>query len=251
MDRGRQVRMGREADASSSREADRVHADLRSRILTLDLAPGSVLDEASIVQDTGVSRTPVREAVIRLVSEGLLKRAGRQIVVPAFEMSQIRAFFEALQLLTRATHRMAAERRDEAQLVAIRIARQAFEAEAVRGDTLGMNDANYDFHLAIGRAADSTFLQDSYSAILVQSLRLSRQCFMTGLDPDSTRGEHVGLILKDHAALCEAIERRAPDDADRIASAHCDLFRTRLSRQLLGPSRQATDMVMAFNSARA
>ncbi|WNM08569.1 GntR family transcriptional regulator [Komagataeibacter nataicola] len=41
-----------------------------------------MLDEARIVQDMGTSRTPVREAVIRLVSDGLLKRDGRQVIVP-------------------------------------------------------------------------------------------------------------------------------------------------------------------------
>ncbi|WP_408887320.1 GntR family transcriptional regulator [Komagataeibacter nataicola] len=70
------------ATDSGSREGDRVYSMLRKQILAVDLEPGSVLDEARIVQDMGTSRTPVREAVIRLVSDGLLKRDGRQVIVP-------------------------------------------------------------------------------------------------------------------------------------------------------------------------
>lgn len=235
-----------DVDAGGSREADRVYADLRTRILTLDLAPGSVFDEAGIVQETGVSRTPVREAVIRLVSEGLLKRDGRQVTVPIFQIAQLRAFFEAMQLLSRVTHRMAAERRDDAALAAILATHRAFEAEAERGDSLAMNDANYRFHLAVSEAADNAFLQESYRSILVQSLRLSRQCFITGMDAEYTRAEHVELILRDHAAICEAIVAGRGADADRLASDHCDLFRNRVNRQLLGPSQVASGIVLDF-----
>src|SRR5262245_36573437 len=96
---------------SGSRDADRVYDELRRRILALTLDPGSVLDESRIVEDMGTSRTPVREAVIRLVSEGLLRRDGRQVRVSSFEVSQLRAFFEAVTLMSRAIHRMAASRR--------------------------------------------------------------------------------------------------------------------------------------------
>lgn len=228
----------------SSREADRLYADLRARILGVDLAPGSVLDEARIVLDTGVSRTPVREAIIRLISEGLLKRDGRQVVVPSFRVGQLRPFFEGLQLLTRATHRMAAERRDQKQLRKIFEAHAEFQAEAGLGDPIGMNDANFRFHRAIGLAADSSFLQDAYDVILTQSLWLARQCFAAGADPEYTSSEHVTVTVQEHLAIYEAIDRLDVEETDRLASQHCDLFRQRLSRQMLAPSPQASELVI-------
>lgn len=90
---------------SSTRNADRIYDELRERILSLRIQPGAVVDEARIVSDIGTSPTPVREAIIRLVSEGLLRRDGRQIRVSAFEVDQLRALFEPLTLLSRATNR--------------------------------------------------------------------------------------------------------------------------------------------------
>ena len=61
------------------RNADRIYGEIREKILSMEFAPSSVIDEAGIVQKSGVSRTPVREAIIRLVSEGLLLRDGRHL----------------------------------------------------------------------------------------------------------------------------------------------------------------------------
>jgi DNA-binding GntR family transcriptional regulator len=90
---------------SSTRNADRIYEELREGILSVRIQPGAVVDAARIVSDMGTSRTPVREAIIRLVSEGLLRRDGRQIRVSAFEVNQLRALFEALTPLSRATNR--------------------------------------------------------------------------------------------------------------------------------------------------
>jgi DNA-binding GntR family transcriptional regulator len=78
--------MVRSDSDGSIRNADRVYDELRERILSLRIQPGSVIDEARMVSDMGTSRTAVREAIIRLVSEGLLRR-GRQIRVSAFEVN--------------------------------------------------------------------------------------------------------------------------------------------------------------------
>jgi DNA-binding GntR family transcriptional regulator len=222
------------------RDADRVYEELREKVLTLNLDPGAILDEARIVQEMGTSRTPVREAVIRLVSEGLLRRDGRQIRVSSFEVSQLRAFFEAMTLMSRAVNRMAASRRTAPQLVVIHDALVAFEQEVAQGDQVRLSELNHVFHKAIAAAADSAFIQKTYEDLLVESLRLARQCLGSGEDGESTRQEHLARIVADHKEIYEAINRRDTEAADRIATRHSLLFRERLSRQILGPSTEVS-----------
>lgn len=234
--------MTRSDGESSTRNADRIYDELRERILSLRIQPGSVLDEARIVSDMGTSRTPVREAVIRLVSEGLLRRDGRQIRVSAFEVNQLRALFEALTLLSRATNRMAAARRNESHLEDIRRAMLEFERQASAGDELAINEANHEFHLAVARAADSAFLERAYRDVLVESLRLSRQCFLEGEGRKDARSAHLAKIIDDHRALYNAIDRQDSAEADHVADRHAKLFREGLSRQLLGPTLHVSPM---------
>ena len=227
------------------RGGDRVYEDLRQRILSLELTPGSVFDEARIVGELGVSRTPVREAVIRLVSEGLLRRDGRQIRVSSFEVGHLRPFFEANRLLSRSLHRLAAVRRTPAQLEKIRAEMLAFEKSVREGSDTIMNEANYRFHREIARAADSAFLEQTYSDILLEAMRLSRQCFEAGDNTADQLEAHIALIVADHRDLFAAIGRRKPDEADDVASRHSDLFRDRVARQLLGPPNSATAVDLA------
>jgi DNA-binding GntR family transcriptional regulator len=226
-------------DGSSS-EANRVYDALRNKILTLDLDPGASLDEARIVEEMGTSRTPVREAVIRLVSEGLLRRDGRQIRVSSFEVGHLRALFEAMTLLSRTIYRMAAARRSAQQLAIIRDALIKFESEVAQGDEVRISEANHLFHEAIAEAADSLFIRRAYGDLLIESLRLARQCFAAGDSSESTRHQHLARTSDDHRKIYEAIEQRDVEEADRLASEHCTLFRDRLSRQMLGPSAEAT-----------
>jgi DNA-binding GntR family transcriptional regulator len=226
---------------ASVRNGDRVYEDLRQRILSLDLVPGSVFDEARIVSELGVSRTPVREAVIRLVSEGLLQRDGRQIRVSSFEVGQLRPFFEANRLLSRSLHRLAAIRRSPAQLERINGEMHAFEKSLRDGNDAFMNEANFRFHKEIALAADSSFLEQTYSELQLEAMRLSRQCFEVGDNTTDQFEAHIAQIVTDHRDLFKAIEQRNPDDADAVASRHSDLFRERVARQLLGsPSPSAT-----------
>jgi DNA-binding GntR family transcriptional regulator len=222
------------------RNGDRVYDDLRQRILSLELVPGSVFDEARIVGELGISRTPVREAVIRLVSEGLLRRDGRQIRVSSFEVSQLRPFFEANRLLSRTLHRLAAIRRTPAQLERIRAEMLAFEESLASGGDAIMNEANYRFHKEIAEAADSSFLERTYSDIQLEAMRLSRQCFDMGDNTADQFQAHIAQIVTDHREIFRAIEQRSPDDADALASRHSDLFRDRVARQLLGPPSEAS-----------
>jgi DNA-binding GntR family transcriptional regulator len=230
------------SSGSGVRDADRVYDDLRRRILTLRLDPGATLDESRIVQEMGTSRTPVREAVIRLVSEGLLRRDGRQVRVSSFEVSQLRAFFEGMTLISRAIHRMAAVRRTASQLKVRHDRLIAFEKEAKQGDEVRISEANHAFHQAIAEAADSVFLQKTYEDLLLDSLRLARQCFASGEEGESPRRAHLARIIADHKEIYQAIERRDAEEADRLASGHSLLFRERLSRQILGPSAQAASI---------
>lgn len=219
---------------TSPRDADRVYDELRQKIMSLELVPGSMFDEARAVAELHVSRTPVREAVIRLVSEGLLQRDGRQIRVTSFEIGRLRPFFEANRLLSRSLHRLAALRRTPDQLEKIRMEMLGFEQSVWNKANASMNEANYRFHHEIARAADSPFLEDAYSNLQIEAMRLSRYCFEVG-DTNDQFDAHVAQIVADHRELFHAIEYRQPDAADAVASRHSDLFRDRVAAQLLGP----------------
>src|SRR3954470_21466444 len=95
------------ADAS---KADLVHRRLKEQIELGELAPGAPLSELSLVERTGASRTPVREALRRLAAEGLVDLAPRQGArVSRVSLQSVRDLFEFRQLLEPVAVRQATE----------------------------------------------------------------------------------------------------------------------------------------------
>ncbi len=223
-----------QADDETTGGSERVYGVLRQEILHLTLSPGTRLDEAALTARFSVSRTPVREALIRLAAEGLVHHAkGQGARVSALELSNLRAFFEALDLLQRAVTRLAALRRTEAQMAAIAAHADAFDRAAHARDATAANDANFALHRAIAEAAQSDILAQSYDRCMSDGLRLAFLCYSdrTGLDDPLRR--HLDQTMADHHAMTEAIRNRDAEAAEAVAGAHVDLFSRRMHTALM------------------
>ncbi len=201
---------------------------LRREILSLELAPGQDLDEAGLVARLGLSRTPVRAALIRLAADGLvvlLPNRGAQVA--PLDLAETPRYIEALDLAQRAVNRFAAQRRSEQDLAAIENARDAFEDSVPGGDAMAMTERNRDFHAAVAAAAQNRYLAGHYVRLLDQGMRLLRIPF--AYDPAGDGADaHIARIIADHRAIVEAIAARDADRADALGHAHAALFQSRL-----------------------
>src|SRR3954469_1498576 len=98
-----------------------IYSELRRRILRLDLAPGADLDEQALVREFKLSRTPVREALLRLAHEELVEIIpNRGTRVAALQFHEVGEIFDALEISIRLTSRWAALRKTPRHLEIIR-----------------------------------------------------------------------------------------------------------------------------------
>lgn len=128
---------------------DRIYELLREYLRSGRVTWGESLREVTLAQRLGVSRTPVREALGRLASEGLVEAHGRSFTVPSLTEDDLEDIYELRLLLETEAVRQAAARGDGEQGVA-GIKRALGEAEAAhaRGDAEGFITANRDFRAA-------------------------------------------------------------------------------------------------------
>jgi len=211
---------------------------LRREILGLELEPGQDLDEAGLVARLGLSRTPVREALIRLAADELVVLLpNRGAKVAPLDLADTPRYIEALDLAQRAVNRFAALRRTATDLARIEAARDAFEHSIDGGDAMEMTERNRDFHAAIAEAAHNRYLAGHYVRLIDQGMRLLRIPF--AYDPAGDGAEtHIAKIVADHRRITEAIAARDADRADALGHAHAELFQSRLMmylRQNLAP----------------
>jgi DNA-binding GntR family transcriptional regulator len=195
--------------------AQRVYHELRQSILDLTLEPGSPLDEVGLSEQFGMSRSPIREALVRLSAEGLVTTLpNRNTIVSAIDFVHLPVYFEALTLMYRVTTRSAAVHRRAGDLATIRKLQLAY-AEAVENrDALMMIQSNRDFHVAIAVVAGNSYFTNLFSRLLDEGRRILRLYYQSFDDvlPRQYVDEHEGMVA--------AIEAGDAELADRLSAEH-------------------------------
>jgi DNA-binding GntR family transcriptional regulator len=189
--------------------AELLAADLSREIVEGVLLPGSRLDEHSLAQRFGVSRTPVREALKRLAGLELVEaRPRRGVVVVNMPATRIGELFEALAETEAACARLAAEKHSGLELQKIDEMHSRFVGLHDSGSSLDAAAANRDFHESIYVCARNSFLSD-----YVIGLRKRLAPFM------AERFRLYGSALE-HTAIVECIRERDGFNAGEAMRRH-------------------------------
>lgn len=194
---------------------DTVKRALRSAIISGEMQPGQVYSAPSLGEQFGVSATPIREAMLDLVREGLVvampNRGFRVTEVSAHdlaEVTELRLFLEP-PAVEKATPLI-----PETAFAGLREQADEIVAAADRGDLVEYLTADSDFHLAILQYAGNARL-----LALIQSLRSQTRLF--GLSSLFERG-HLTESAKEHHAIMDAIEQRDAARARALVHTHIE-----------------------------
>lgn len=198
-----------------------VYDVLRKEILSLTVPPGELLDETSLSRRFGFSRSPIREALIRLAGDGLVVNLpNRTTVVAPIDIAQFPKYVDALDIAQRVNTRLAAELRTDADLKAIAEAQSTIVAAVASLDHLAMSGTNKDFHMAIARAGRNPYMMNFYEKLLDEGRRILHLHF------DYIERTRDGQLLTDeHEEMIDAIRARDVERADRLAQVHSRQFR--------------------------
>lgn len=194
-----------------------VYKILRDEILNLDLAPGSPIDENQIAERLSMSRTPIREALVRLASEGLVTTLpNRSTMVSDIDFLNLHTFFDALTLMYRVTTRLAAENRTDGDLEKIRQEQARFAAAVEAQDALKMIESNREFHAAIAAAGRNPYYTGLFVRLLDEGRRILRLYYSSFDDKLPKR------YVMEHEDMIAAIEAGDIREADALATQHAD-----------------------------
>lgn len=187
--------------------------------------PGGRLVESELAERFGVSRTPVREALQRLETQGLLTRDGRSLIVASLDHGDMADLYAVRAQLEGLAARLAAR---HAAPEEVRVLRRMIEEDSViLHDPRALARANRRFHGQIHLASRNRFLMQQLG-LVHRSMALMAE---TSLAVDG-RGARA---LAEHADIVDAIEARAEDLAEAALREHISAaFETRLATQARG-----------------
>lgn len=211
-----------------------VYDTLRDEILNLTLQPGEPIDEIGLADRLSMSRTPIREALVRLAGDGLVTLLpNRSTVVSQIDFPNLHHFFDALTLMYRVTTRLAAQFHDAKDLSEIRSRQDAFAKVVLAGDTNGMIQLNRDFHVAIAEAGHNPYYLQLFSRLLDEGRRILRLYYYPTFEPSLPHP-----YIQEHEAIIAAIVARDVDTCDRLAKDHADKIVQQIQQMMARDLRQ-------------
>lgn len=203
---------------SGTKNSVRIYHDLRSDIVTMKMPPGTPVSEKELTQQYGISRTPVREAVLRLADERLVEVIPKSgTFVARISIAALREALVARRALEAVTVRAAAETASASQILQLRaiIQRQREDAEA--GNEGAFHHSDEEFHAGIASAGNYPGIWDIIQQVKVH---IDRYRLLTLPQPGRMK-----LVMEEHSAVLDAIADRDADLAVARMDAHLNKLR--------------------------
>ncbi|MGH2490711.1 MAG: GntR family transcriptional regulator [Candidatus Limnocylindria bacterium] len=206
---GRQSRTSTDGLPSS----ERVFRQLRNMIIDGEMGPDTRLVELSLAAKFGVSRTPIREALKRLVDGNLLHADPiRGLVVRAPEAAEVEEVYLVREVLDGLAARLAAQRVTPDDLARLRLINDTMRQGIRDGRTDVIVNANIAFHDLIYAVAGNRTLARHGMELRNFVRRFSSEAFASP--------SRVDAVLRDHERVLEALERRDSAAAERASTEH-------------------------------
>ncbi|MFJ4208885.1 GntR family transcriptional regulator [Paenarthrobacter sp. NPDC089675] len=189
---------------------------MKSYISAIPRDEETFLNEAVLAKSTGTSRTPVREALLRLEAEGFVKRIPHKgAYVPPISDPDVRAILQARSVVEKWAV-LALESMPESQLDAFqRIIDQQRDA---KDDPARFIELDTEFHTLMVRAGANPILADFYASLRQRQLRI-------GVRAVTQETDRAGDVLREHQLIVDALRSRSLEAAHQAIDAHLESTR--------------------------
>lgn len=208
------------------RLAERTYAAIREAVLSNGIPPGTPLSVPELARQLGVSRSPVREAVQRLIYEGLASHIPhRGAVVNQIELSELNDLYVVRESLEGLAARLATAATDQTGLGRLRSIMTEQEQLTLEPTTVQTHiQLDTQFHRVIRELAGNHHLNEILESIVTQSHSVLHSLWQV---PAAAR-----LALREHHAIVDAMATGDPGDAEQAACEHIARLRIRLRQSI-------------------
>ena len=210
----------------------KAYREIRNLIISLQLKPGMQVNKDELERELSIGRTPVREALLRLTTEGLLTTIqGRGFFVRQVGLEDIKALFEVVMILERPGVCLAARRIQSGDITRLSEINAELESAMAQREFLQVTLLNSRFHRIIHEAVANEFLTSSLRNLDSQYQRLAYLCFSKEAHANDLK-QHFAKVIADHTELIECFKKRDEAAAVEVITRHVHLFNSRVSQYL-------------------
>ena len=204
---------------------DQAYEAIKERIITCQFQPGACLNEASVSALLGFGRTPVHQAIDRLMLEEMVDVIPRKgVIIKPVIFQDVMQMIEIRMANETQCARLAAVRAEQSHIEAMSAVLAKAERAIDRQDVHGLMELDREFHMLLAGATKNFELAEIIRRLNERSLRF---WFISFTTPD-----HHQSFQRQHQALFEAVRNHDADGAEEAMRVHIEAFRKSVARQL-------------------
>jgi DNA-binding GntR family transcriptional regulator len=210
--------------------ADRAYAHAKAAILARQYAPHDLITEGELADAVGVSRTPVREALLRLHAEGLVRLLPKRgALVEPVTADEIADVLETRRLVETFAVRKAVSVPGAGLVTRLAAHLQAMRDAMAVPDAARYVEADRDFHAELVAATGNAILIDLYRSLRDRQLRMGTINLLAA-DSGTVDPARMKATLAEHQAIMDAVAARTVRGAEAAVGVHLDRAEALLSR---------------------
>ena len=201
--------------------ADKAYETIKRKIITLEYRPGQYLNEVQVCKSLGIGRTPVHQALHRLMIEGLVEIIPRKgLIVRPNSLNEVLALLEARWLIEPFCASLAVSRASSQDVGLLREIIDKAEKAAKKGETEAFMELDVLFHGTLARIAGNAILEDMLKSLHDRATRIWYLHVWQKSD--------IMVTFKEHHAVFEAIARGDKEAATATMQQHLTSLRRRV-----------------------
>ncbi len=199
------------------------------KIMTLDFEPGQRLEERQLIEHLGMGRTPIREALLRLVGENMVEsQSGRGYIVRPITLQNIKATFEMMKILETGVASLAVRQNATPFLIKMEKAGDAVTSAIKEGNPLALVAANHDFHHNYAQCSHNEYLVRGIDQIRSEAKRLSYLSYANEVDPGLSLGDHYDAVIREHDKIITCLRDKNEALLKETVLEHIKAFQRRI-----------------------
>ncbi len=199
------------------------------KIISLEYKPSQHLEESQLVEDLGIGRTPIREALVRLHGERMVESHPKKgVIVRPITIQNVKAMFESMEVLEFGIAELAMTKETKAFLKEMEAANDLLAKALEKNDTFELTEYNHQFHMNFAKCANNEFLLRAVADIRNEAKRLSFLSYDNTINPEQPLEKHFNSVVEEHNKIITYLREKKIDLLKQTLKEHIQTFRERI-----------------------
>lgn len=199
------------------------------KIISMEYASGEHLEEKQLMEELGIGRTPIREALLRLVSENMVEsHPNKGIIVKGITVQDTKAMFEAMKILELGVADLVLKKNLNSLIEKMISVNEEVKTAIESMSVYDIVEANHRFHILFAQCSHNEYLIRGLNNVRNQAKRLSYLSYANMIDTEIPLKSHYDAVIEEHNSIITFLREKNIEQLKLTITKHIKIFQQRI-----------------------